>query len=125
MNKLTENQIRKIVEARQINDKKFIVLIENLAAETTEYELNHNIYCIDDQYNIIWQVQRGDIQSKDSIAKIAGGDLKGIEKINLMNNDPFVLIKIVSDKLFANSLNGFEYTIDLENGKSILVGRSR
>ncbi len=124
MNKLTENQIRKIVEARQINDKKFIVLIENLAAETSEYELNHNVYCIDDQYNILWQVQRKDIFGNNFFRKILINISRHIGRSNLINYDPFVIIKIVNKKLFADSFKKFTYNIDLDNGKSTLISRS-
>ncbi len=125
MDKLTKEQIQKIDQKFPIHDQKFIILIDILAAKIPEHELNCNVYCIDEQCNIIWQVQREDIEKRYVANRLKMSSPVSVASLNLMRKDPLVDIKITNGELVANSFSGFKYKINIESGKSELIGWSK
>ena len=99
MKKLTQDQIKLIKQKIAIDQNKFIIRL-NVAGNNTisVTECNNNVYCIDDEYEIFWQIE----------AKPTG-----------FERDPFVYIKFDNGELIAKNFSGFKYLVNLENGQII------
>lgn len=89
MVKLAEKQVAKIDKKISIDSFRSIVIL-NVGGDKTlpQDEHNKNIYCIDDSYNIIWQID---------------APSTGFER------DSFVYMGLVGSQLTARNFSGFEY----------------
>lgn len=103
--KLTLLQISKIYKRIIIDNIKQIVMIDvSEDKNMPEYESNFNIYCIDDQNNIIWQVSETKSKPIDSA-------------------DMFVYLRRDSnDEIIADRFSGFTYKINLDTGEAVRTG---
>lgn len=102
MNKLNQTQINKIEKKILINDVKLIVSIDVAGDKSIPQEENNkNIYCINNNYEIVWQVNVADTP---------------------FNRDSFVNIELVNDELHARKFSGFEYIIDINSGIAKKIG---
>jgi hypothetical protein len=107
--KLSPYQISKIDTKIEINPKRIIVAIDlsedkdMLPAE----EICSNIYCVDDQYEIIWQV-------KELKTKVPFDDDMFV---NLSKND--------TGEILARRFSGFTYQIDPDTGEAVQNGFSK
>ena len=73
----------------------------------TDDELNYNIYCVDRDYQIIWQVSK-----KEKSPYSIDGD-----------EDPFCYLgKNDQGEIIADRYSGFEYQIDPETGDVKCIG---
>jgi hypothetical protein len=103
--KLTDQQLANIKNSMKLANGNRIILLtisrkDNLPAE----EVSSNIYRIDDNDEIIWQV-------------------KEIETKRPYDEDRFVFIRQSSEgEITAGRFSGFEYKIDPETGEAIQVG---
>ena len=102
MNKLTMIQQQQIYQTISFNNKK-IVLLDVLGVKNlSKQELNANIYCIDNDFNIIWQISVADTK---------------------FDIDSFTSIKKTEEgKIRTRRFSGFEYEIDPEIGKAKITG---
>lgn len=101
-NKLLQHLANHIDICIQLDDKKKVVLIETSEIIGLDNHLyNANIYCIDNENNIIWQVDSD----------------KG-----LMEKDSFVFIKKVENGIVAQRFFGTEYFINPVTGLSKKIG---
>jgi hypothetical protein len=93
-----------------LNDGQIIVAInvtENDGAKWTNDECNFNIYCIDQLYNIIWQVK----ETKTKPISIFG------------ETDSFCYLgKDAKGEIIADRFSGFTYKIDPETGEAEQTG---
>ncbi len=98
---LSKNQISKIKQKIDISENKSIIRIDvsedkNMSSE----ESSSNIYCVNDKYEIFWQVQ--DIKTKRPF-----------------EDDMFVYLgKNAKGEIIADRFSGFEYKIDPETGEA-------
>jgi len=108
MMQLNLKQISKIDTKIQIDNNKFIVQIDvskDKGKGWTLDEICFNIYCIDKQYNIIWQVK--EIKTKPPFE----------------GRDPFYYLgKNDKGEITADRSSGFEYKIDPETGEAVQIG---
>ncbi|MHB1222261.1 MAG: hypothetical protein ACYC0J_09725 [Gammaproteobacteria bacterium] len=102
MNKLTDTQKNQIYQTIDLADKK-IVLLDVLGLKNIpKDELNANIYCIDNDFKIIWQIDAEPTKFEvDSFTSIKIDEKKEIE---------------------TRRFSGFEYKIDTLNGKAEIIG---
>lgn len=103
MKKLTSEQQSKIYKKLQLNNSNSIVLIDiSEAHNISRDENNLNVYLIDKDYKVIWQ-----IDAKDTA----------------FNKDMFVSIKISDQgELIAKRFSGFKYKVDIKTGKGTEIG---
>lgn len=103
MNKLTSIQQRQIYQAINLEDNKKIVLLDVLGIKhLSEQEANRNIYYIDNDYNVIWQID---------------------PEPTKFNIDSFTSIKIDGEGIVqARKFSGFEYEVDKKTGKAEITG---
>jgi hypothetical protein len=105
MKKITELQKSVIEKKIRIENNKYIVMLNvmdrNIFPDSKE--LNYNIYCVNDNFEIIWEIQTG-------------------EEI-FDNPDPFVYLIINENGEYqASKYFGFEYILDIETGKAKMIG---
>lgn len=103
--RLTKTQILKIKQTVNLDNGLSIVRI-NVSEDKymSKNESNYNIYCVDKDYNIVWQV-------KEIKTKVPFGD------------DPFCyLSKDVNGEIIADRFTGFTYKIDPETGEAEQTG---
>jgi hypothetical protein len=99
--KLTEYQISKIDEKVKIDLYKMIVLIDVLADKSVLLKNKlSNIYCITNDYEIIWQVTEVGSEPIDDIDMF----------VHLGKND--------QGEVLGRRFSGFEYEIDLGTGEA-------
>ena len=104
MNQLTQSLINHIEIIIHLEGSLKIVLIDTTAkalANIDNHSHNANIYCVDKNHNIIWQVD------SDS---------------GLMERDAFVYMEQLENRLEALRFFGNKYSIDLNTGKSEHTG---
>ena len=104
MTQLNQNSIKNIDITINLDANLKIVLIDTTATDLVnlnEHLHNANIYCIDNNHKIIWQVD------SDS---------------GLRQKDSFVFIEKLENELKARRFFGTEYLIDLNTGKSKKTG---
>lgn len=99
--KLTEKQKQKIYQKIELEGKKIVLLDVLGLKDMSQEELNANIYCIDDSFDIIWQIN---------------------PEPTKFEIDSFTSIKINEKKFIeAKRFSGFKYKIDLQNGKATII----
>lgn len=103
MKKLSKNQSKLIVIKLDIEQNKHIVLVDTTVSKNIlSEECNANIYCIDNDDNILWQVK----------------DTKG-----MFDHDSFVYLEVAYDnKLIAKRFFGKKYLIDITSGEAEEIG---
>ena len=106
--KLNDIQIKKITKKISFSNHESIVRVNTTGKEIpwTENEINFNIYRVDKDYNIIWQIQE--------------------DKRPDFKEDPFVYLDIEKNgDIGADRFSGYEYIVDPETGKSEITGYHR
>ena len=103
MNKLTENQKNMIKQKIQINANKFIIRLDYMNEESPD----RNVYCINSSNEILWQI---DVDPQRRM--LPGG----------FDFDSYTNIFFKGKELIAARFSGFEYRVDLENGKIEEIG---
>jgi hypothetical protein len=103
MEKLTELQKSVIEKKLKIGINKYIVMLNVMGRKDFEpTEKNHNVYCINENFEIIWEIQ----PDEGPFAEI----------------DPFVYMKINEQGEYVSfSYSGFEYKIDIETGHAKII----
>ena len=99
MRKLTYLQIKKILERIEMSPNLYIVLL-NFSGDKTisRDELNKNVYCINNNYEIIWQIKH-DVEP------------------GLFEREPFISLNFNGESLIARDFSGFDFLIDLQTGE--------
>jgi hypothetical protein len=102
---LTSKQISKIYKKIELTKGKQILMIDvSEDKKMPTEESNFNIYCVDEQYNIIWQVKESKTKPIDAA-------------------DMFVYLgKDVHGEIIADRFSGFTYKIDPETGEAMRTG---
>lgn len=104
MIQLNQNLVNNIDITINLEENLKVVLIDTTAKDLVNLNKhlhNANIYCVDNNHNIIWQVD------SDS---------------GLSEKDSFVFIEKLENGLKAHRFFGTEYLIDLDTGKSKKTG---
>jgi hypothetical protein len=104
--KLTKKQILRIDKEIVLNDNKRIVEVD-VSHKEEGWSLNEicfNIYCVDPDYHIIWQVK--EIKTKPPF----GG------------RDPFCYLGQKEGEIIADRFSGFEYRINPDTGEATQIG---
>lgn len=102
---LNSKQISKIYSKINLVNGKLIVMIDVMGDKKLSVpEQNSNIYCVDKQYNVIWQV-------RETKTKLSYED------------DGFVYLKQnEKGEIIADRFSGFVYKIDPETGEATRIG---
>jgi hypothetical protein len=94
--KLSQDQINNIsVKIKSGNDRDIVLIETSGRRDLSEHDHNANIYCIDTDFHVIWQIDAAHAASE---------------------NDAFIYLKRVGTRLRADRFSGFEYTIDEKTG---------
>lgn len=105
--KLTDYQISKIHKKINISENRIILMIDVMGDKTIPdagKEVRFNIYCVDNENNIVWQVQE-------------------IEESSFRDGDPFCYLKKDDNgEIIADRFSGFIYRIDSETGIATRIG---
>jgi hypothetical protein len=102
MKKLTPQQIILIEKKLPLNSKNWIVLLDTAGKkEISKEESNRNVYCIDENYEIRWQIKH--------------------EERPMLGRNSFVHIKCSENNFFALDFAGFTYKINIENGDTKII----
>ena len=100
--KLTQSQINSVDETIELDFGKKIVRLDYSGTNNlSEVEHNSNVFCIDEDYNIIWMVLSEDV---------------------LVKRDSFVSIEFEEGKLTADRFFGGEYQVDVSTGMARKIG---
>ena len=102
---LNKNQILKIKQKVNLNSERTIVRIDVSEDKTlSPQESSSNVYCINNQYEIIWQV-------------------KEIKTQRHFDEDMFVYLgKNSKGEIIADRFSGFVYKIDPDTGEAEQIG---
>ena len=102
---LSKNQIAKIKQKVSLNNERLIVRIDVSEDKAmSPDESSSNIYCINNEYKIIWQV-------------------KEIKAKRPFDDDMFVYLgRNNKDEIVAARFSGFTYKIDPETGEAEQTG---
>jgi len=106
---LSKKQILRIKQTIQLDGTKSIVRIDVSHKDEgwSDEESNFNIYHIDVEYNILWQIK----ETKTKPVSLFG------------EADPFYYLgKDANDKIIADRFSGFTYEIDPETGEATRTG---
>ena len=107
--RLSSKNISHIKQKIEIDNASSIVRINVTESDGTNWaddECNYNIYCVDQAYDIVWQVS----ETKTKPISIFG------------ETDSFHHIsKNDKDKIVAFRFSGFEYVINPETGEAIRI----
>ncbi len=99
MQKLAFRQIKNIKKKIDVSLNKLIILLAVTDDKDVSIdELNKNIYCVNSDYEIIWQVKH----------EVEPG---------FFEEDPFININFDGKNLVARDFSGFDFLIDLQNGE--------
>jgi hypothetical protein len=103
--KLNSKQVSKIYKKIELKNGITIIMIDVSEDKTIPPdENNFNIYCVDNQYNIIWQI-------------------KEIKTKPINDFDMFVYLgKDANGKIIADRFSGFTYEIDPDKGEATRTG---
>ena len=103
--KLNSKQVSKIYKKIELKNGNAIVMIDVSEDKAmSSDESNFNIYCIDNQYNIIWQI-------------------KEIKTKPIDDADMFVYLKKNDqNEIIADRFSGFTYKIDPDTGEATRTG---
>jgi hypothetical protein len=100
--KLTEIQKLQIYQKVDLGDKKIVILDVLGLKNMPHRELNANIYCIDNSFEIIWQIDAEPTKFEE---------------------DSFTSIKLDEDGLLKTKrFSGFKYKVKLKTGKAEMIG---
>jgi hypothetical protein len=102
--KLTQYQISKIKQTVEIDNKIIIRIDVSGDDDMPVDESNFNIYCITNDYEIIWQVTEVGSEPIDDIDMF----------VYLEKND--------KGEILADRFSGFEYKIDPDTGEAEQIG---
>lgn len=96
--KLSE-KLKKLIEKKiKLNTEFSLVLLDVMGNRTlTKDELNRNIYCLNDNYEIVWQIKHFPKPPFD--------------------RDPFVSVNLIDGKIIAKDFSGFTYQVNIDNGE--------
>lgn len=101
MNKLTKEQQELIYQTISLNGKKIVLLLdENGLRKVSIVDLNANIFCIDDSFEIIWRINAEPTKFKQ---------------------DPFTSIKSENGEIQTKRFSGFKYKINIETGEAEII----
>lgn len=102
---LTEKQILKIYKKVDIDRVRQLVMIDvSEDKNMPQHESNFNIYCIDSDKNVIWQVKESKTKPIDAA-------------------DMFVYLgKDANGEIIADRFSGFTYKIDPDTGEATRTG---
>ena len=102
---LSKNQIAKIKQRVSLDNERLIIRIDVSEDKSlSPAESSSNIYCINNEYKIIWQV-------------------KEIKTKRHFDDDMFVYLgKNDKDEIVAGRFSGFTYKIDPETGEVTRTG---
>ena len=102
MKKLTNEQVNMIKQKISLNNQRQFVRL-NVAGNKliSNGECNNNVYCIDKDYEILWQIKA---------------------KKTAFDRDPFVSMKFDNSVLTVKNFTGFKYKVDLETGEVEEIG---
>ena len=97
MKSLSEDQIRQVVTKLAIGQNEYVTLIDMAGNKVASIkECNANIYCVDEQNNMLWQVD----------------NTKGT-----FDRDSFIYIEISNnEQLAARMFFGKKYLINMNSG---------
>jgi len=99
--KLTQNQIDSIDETISLDSGKKIIRLDYSGEDSlSKEEHNFNVFCIDDDNNVIWRIESDSPEKRDS----------------------FVSIDLEGDKLTADRFFGGEYKVEVSTGIAEKVG---
>lgn len=103
--KLNSKQVSKIYKKIELKNGNTIIMIDvSEDRAMPPDESNFNIYCVDNQYNIIWQI-------------------KEIKTKPINDADMFVYLKKNDQgKIIADRFSGFTYEIDPDKGEARRTG---
>lgn len=103
MKALTKEQRELIYQTISLNGKKIVLLLDEYGLKkVADIDLNTNIFCIDNAFNIVWQIDA---------------------KLTKFNRDPFTsIIKNEKGEIQAKRFSGFKYKIDIATGKAEIFG---
>lgn len=100
--KLTNEQINRIFKAVELSDHYQILLINNFGvAGIDNDEYNNNLYCLDANKVIVWQVK---------------------SPKNMSESDAFSYVKILEDEIFAKKESGAKFRVDKKTGVAVEIG---
>ena len=101
MNRLSLNQISMIDNRVSIGLDKFIIILDTTnSKEISDFECNNNIYCVNSNYEVIWQIK----------AKPTG-----------FERDPFTSFEFDGRELLARNFSGFKYHVNLQDGSTEMI----
>lgn len=102
METLTIQQISLIENKLSLNSKDWMVLLDVMGNKgITKKESNRNIYCVDENYQIKWQIKH--------------------EERPMLERNSFVHIKCEENDFFALDFAGFTYKINTGNGDTKIM----
>lgn len=102
MNQLSNEKQQSIRQKIEISSDRFIILVDVSGRKDLPIEeSNLNVYCIDKDSNIVWQISCENIP---------------------INRDSFSAIFFENDSLKARRFFGTEYSVDKKNGVTQEVG---
>lgn len=100
--RLNDEQIRRILKSVDISGSLKVVVLNNYGlGDLPESEYSNNLYCVEDDGVIVWQVDAP--KSKHG-------------------SDAFTYAKISDGKLIAKKESGTKYVVDEKTGVAIEVG---
>ena len=100
--RLSDEQISRIFKSADIAGCLRILVLNNYGIEgLSEDEYNNNLYCVNDENVVIWQV---------NTPKSRHG------------SDAFTYVKISDGKIIAKKESGTKYSVDENTGVAIEVG---
>jgi len=116
MEKLSRYQRSKIDQGIIISDKRILVLIDVSSEKNLPLdEFNRNVYLVDNDYNIIWQI-KGESQHTKVAKEQYPNDIA-------RQDDMFVRIyKDDKGEFFADRFHGEECQISIETGEAKRIG---
>ena len=96
--KLRQDQIDRIEVKINTSGKNDVVLITTSGRrDLPPDEHNQNVYCVDSEYNIVWQIHT---------------------PASSFENDAFIYLERKGTQLSAERFSGFEYVIDVKTGNA-------
>lgn len=98
------NEQRKLIyQSISLNGKTVVLLLDKFGKENiSDIDLNANIYCIDEAFNIVWQIHADQTKFK---------------------RDPFTSMrKGENEKICTRRFSGFEYEVDTSTGVAKTCG---
>ena len=105
MNKLTEQQIKKIYQRVHIKGNELVLIDISDRKDISMEENNANIYFLNQNSEIIWQIKA---------------------KNTAFDRDMFTSMEFnLQGELIASRFSGFEYVVDLETGIAKVSGWSK